>query len=225
MEFDDSLLNTGNDQGGSQLKLVSLSFALSHLLPGRRFFGMDCAEAALPQTRRFALEGLLTQEDQATHYSTAFGIIEAELGFIYDLFFTKHQRLFKLELFFHALVILKIIFALLLGIFLLGYFPTIMTPDPIIEVSTTRVDVIVTFLIMVALLLLETIQVILYYTSDWAFVSLSLSYTDTRRRSRLTSCIKHFRMILIYTSKKLFGKITNLFGYWQNQMGQSSLIE
>jgi hypothetical protein len=95
MTFDDSMLNTAT-QGGSQLKLVSLSFTLFHLLR-RRLFGMDCAEAGLPQTRRFALEGLLAEEDQATGFSTAFHIIEVELGFLYDFFFTNYVVLFQAE--------------------------------------------------------------------------------------------------------------------------------
>ncbi|CAO2151140.1 unnamed protein product [Urochloa humidicola] len=46
--FDDSLLNT--DGGGSRLNDVCLSFALSHLLK-RRFFGMECAEAIVQNSR------------------------------------------------------------------------------------------------------------------------------------------------------------------------------
>jgi hypothetical protein len=193
----------------------------------RRFFGIDCAEAALPETRKFALEGLLAEEDEATHYSTAFDIIEVELGFLYDIFFTKHAVFFHYELPFFILVLLKFIHAVLLGVFLIGYFPTISTPEPIIEVGTRRVDVVVTFVIMVSLLLLETIQFILYFTSDWAIVSLAWSYTiwDTRlqhdRRKPIVSIIQFLRRLLIFASKKIFGR-TNM---WQCQMGQSSLFE
>ena len=38
----------------SRIKGACLSYSLSHLLR-RRFFGMDCAEASLPETRRFVL--------------------------------------------------------------------------------------------------------------------------------------------------------------------------
>jgi hypothetical protein len=145
MTFDDSMLNTAT-QGGSQLKLVSLSFALFHLLR-RRLFGMDCAEAGLPQTRRFALEGLLAEEDQATGFSTAFHIIEVELGFLYDFFFTNYAVLFQAENTFFFLVLLKFIFTCSLGVYLLKNSPTILTNVPIIEVSMKRVDVIVTFMI------------------------------------------------------------------------------
>jgi hypothetical protein len=52
---DDSLL--GPSGGGSELKDVCLSFALSHLLR-RHYFELDCAEVGLPETFRFAVEGL-----------------------------------------------------------------------------------------------------------------------------------------------------------------------
>lgn len=80
MTFDDSLLNT-TQVGPSQLKNVCLSIALSNLLR-RRFFGMDCAEAGLPETRKFALEGLFAEEDQANNYSRGFHVIEERDSFL-----------------------------------------------------------------------------------------------------------------------------------------------
>ncbi|KQJ81668.2 hypothetical protein BRADI_5g02176v3 [Brachypodium distachyon] len=218
MTFDDSLLNT-TQVGPSQLKNVCLSIALSNLLR-RRFFGMDCAEAGLPETRKFALEGLFAEEDQANNYSRGFHVIEVELGFLYDLFFTKYATLFQTEFHFLFYLLLKLIITCCCGLLLLRYSPTIKIFDPIIEVGTRRVDVTITVLIMAAILLFEALQVILYLTSDWATVSLAWRYTKGLQSNLIVSILN----FLILSSKKMFAKI-NSFGYWQNKMGQSSLIE
>ncbi|XP_024311490.1 uncharacterized protein LOC104585497 [Brachypodium distachyon] len=215
MTFDDSLLKT-TQGASSKLKNVCLSFALSYLLR-RRFFGMDCAEAGFPETRKFVLMGLLAEEDQANHYSKGFQIIEVELGFLYDFFFTKYATLSESEFSFLIMALLKLILTCSYGLVMLRYFPTIKILDPIIEVGTRRVDVIITVLIMAALLLFEALQLILYLTSDWATVSLVWKYTKGDKYSRILSI---FQLILYLTSAKI-----NWSGYWQNKMGQSSLIE
>ncbi|KAF8685256.1 hypothetical protein HU200_044077 [Digitaria exilis] len=50
---------------------------------------MECAEATRPETRKFVLEGLLSEKESIDNYARAFHIIEAELGFLYDFFFTN----------------------------------------------------------------------------------------------------------------------------------------
>ncbi|KAF7092491.1 hypothetical protein CFC21_094973 [Triticum aestivum] len=228
-KFDDSWLNT--DGGGSQLNDVCLSFALSHLLK-RRFFGMECAEAAHDETRKFVLEGLLSHKDGGAR---AFRIIEVELGFLYDFFFTKYAALFHMERSFIAMVLLRIILLSITVAVLLGGSPTIMTPKPVIEVGTRSVDVSITIMIMGILLLVEALQIILYLMSDWATVSLACGYT--RRSGTCNKLIpfviwflRRFNLSRYWTSmisNTKFGKFLyslNLFGYWQNQMGQLSLF-
>ncbi|KAF7012379.1 hypothetical protein CFC21_026576 [Triticum aestivum] len=214
MAFDDDILLK------KQLRDVCLSFALSHLLR-RRYFEMDCAEAGLPNTLKFALECLLPEEDQVNHYSGAFHVIEVELGFLYDFFFTKHATLFSLELHFFLLVVLKLICTSITGLFLLTYPTIVNSRDPIIEVGTRRVDVTVTMVIMGALLLFEVLQAILYLTSDWATVSLACSYTRGDTCKLIPSIIRFLRR---FKYDNLLGKRINYFGYWRNKMGQSSVI-
>uniref|UniRef100_A0ACD5TGM9 Uncharacterized protein n=1 Tax=Avena sativa TaxID=4498 RepID=A0ACD5TGM9_AVESA len=218
MTYDDRLFRTSG--GGSPLKDVCLSFALSHLLL-RHYFELDCAEVGLRETFRFALEGLLPDTDQVNHYSRAFHIVEVELGFLYDLFFTKYATLFKTEVLFPIVMLVKLICTSIGGALLLVYCPTLRTLDPIIEVSTRRVDVTVTVVILGALLLFEALQAILYLTSDWAIVSLACSYATQDKWRLMPSTIRMFRRCKF---DKFLGRI-KFSGYWQNKIGQSSVID
>ncbi|VAH39080.1 unnamed protein product [Triticum turgidum subsp. durum] len=214
LKFDDDTLHK------KQLRDVCLSFALSRLLL-RCYFQMDCAEAGLPKTLQFALEGLLPEEDQVNHYSEAFHVIEVELGFLYEFFFTKHATLFSLELHFFLMVVLKLICTSITGLFLLRYPTIVNSSDPIIEVGTRRVDITVTIMIMGALLLFEVLQAILYLTSDWATVSLACSYTRGDTCKLIPSIIRFLRR---FKFDNLLSKRISYFGYWRNKMGQSSVI-
>ncbi|VAH39085.1 unnamed protein product [Triticum turgidum subsp. durum] len=214
MAFDDeSLLK-------KQLRDVCLSFSLSHLLR-RRYFGMDCAEAGLPKTLKFALEGLFLKEDQGNHYSGAFHVIEVELGFLYDFFFTKHASIFSIEGNNLVIVVLKLISTSIVGVLLIVHPPIVNTLEPIIEVGTRRVDVTVTVVIMGALFLFEVLQAVLYLTSDWALVSMACSYTRRDTGKLIPSIIRFLTRFKFYN---FLGRRINLFGYWSNKIGQSSVI-
>ncbi|XP_051221013.1 uncharacterized protein [Lolium perenne] len=227
-EFNDGLLNTSI--AVSQLKDVCLSFALSNLLK-RRFFGMECAEAALPETRKFIFEGLLSSaEGEVNNYTRVFHIIEVELGFLYDFFFTKYAALFQMEGPYLVLVVLKSISICICGAVLLRNSPIVKTLDPIIEVGTRPVDITITVMVFGTLFLVEVLQVILYLMSDWATVSLACSYTRRGSWDFTTSVIWFLRRLNLfrhlrarYNNGKFLQRL-NFFGYWQNKMGQSSVI-
>ncbi|KAM3354077.1 hypothetical protein ACQJBY_024983 [Aegilops geniculata] len=72
-----------------RLKDLCLSFALFHLVV-RRYFGYTCPESGLDKTRDLVLDGLLQTEQD---YERAFQVIEAELAFLYDFFFTKYASI------------------------------------------------------------------------------------------------------------------------------------
>uniref|UniRef100_A0ACD5ZJJ1 Uncharacterized protein n=1 Tax=Avena sativa TaxID=4498 RepID=A0ACD5ZJJ1_AVESA len=232
MELDDSLLNTTG--GGSHMKDVCLSFALSHLLK-RRFFEMDCAEAALSQTREFVLDGLLSEEDAVNNYKREFHVIEVELGFLYDLFFTKYAALFHMEFSFLLMVLFKLISMAICWMFLLQEAPIIKTPDPVIEVGTTTIDVTITVIIMGSLCFIEVLQATLYLTSDWATISLACSRGQRIKTQKIIPSViwfvRRFNLSRYWKSMiagrkfdKFLDKL-NLFGYWQKKMGQTSVIE
>nr|CAB3456243.1 unnamed protein product [Digitaria exilis] len=73
----------------ARIRGACLAHSLSHLLM-RRYFGMDCAEANLVETRQFVLEGLLS-ESNTDEYTEAFKVIEVELAFLYDFFYTNNR--------------------------------------------------------------------------------------------------------------------------------------
>ncbi|KAL6600300.1 hypothetical protein ACP70R_045100 [Stipagrostis hirtigluma subsp. patula] len=203
------------DSNGQQIKDVCLSFSLFHLLK-RRYFGIKCYEANLPETRDFVLKGLLVSED-GNNYARAFRIIEVELGFTHDFFFTKYATIFENEIFFFALLIMKIIFTVILGVSVYHKSLTVMTNSPIIEVKTLKVDIFITLVILGALLVVDIVQTMLYLASDWALVSLACY------RVRNGSCQAFLYSLLskpIYILRK-----RSLFKYWQNRIGQHSVIE
>ncbi|CAD6221686.1 unnamed protein product [Miscanthus lutarioriparius] len=79
----------------SELKDVCLSFSLFHLLR-RRFFGFVCAESSQRKTHDFVFKGLLSKnEDGTLNYNRIFRVIEVELTFMYDFFFTKYAVLYN----------------------------------------------------------------------------------------------------------------------------------
>ncbi|XP_039793915.1 uncharacterized protein LOC120659757 [Panicum virgatum] len=78
---------------GSRIRGACLAYSLSHLLK-RRLFGLDCAEAGLAETRRFVLDGLLS-EDNADEHTEAFRVIELDLGFLHDFLYTKWASIFE----------------------------------------------------------------------------------------------------------------------------------
>jgi len=72
---------------GGILKDIALSFTLFKLLK-RRFCKYEHGEAGRPKTRRLVVSGLLRDE---ADYTRAFRVVEMELAFLYDFFYTRHQ--------------------------------------------------------------------------------------------------------------------------------------
>ncbi|TVU40329.1 hypothetical protein EJB05_13788, partial [Eragrostis curvula] len=70
------------------------SFSLFHLLR-RRFFGFTCGESSQLKTHDFVFKGLLAKnEDGTIDYNRVFRVIDVELAFMYDFFFTKYALLY-----------------------------------------------------------------------------------------------------------------------------------
>jgi len=205
----------------SRIKGACLAYSLSHLLM-RRFFGMDCAEASLPETRHFVLRGLLS-ESNTDEYIKAFRVIEVELAFLYDFFYTKYALIFGMEGFFFLMVLVKIVCASTIGVLMLYRpfaqgFPQCWYGDIVISPSLTSVNI--TVAIIAIFLTVEALQFVLYMGSDWAMVSLACCHITEGR--------PHGYIPLSF--RKLFGFLFSrqrlpLFGYWQNKLGQYSVIQ
>ncbi|GKV49197.1 hypothetical protein SLEP1_g55960 [Rubroshorea leprosula] len=76
---------------GQRLKDICLSFALFRLLY-RRFGGHPFSERGHDKTWRLVQKGLLSEEGD---YNKVFRVIEVELYFLFDLFYTKYAVNFK----------------------------------------------------------------------------------------------------------------------------------
>ncbi|CAL4905031.1 unnamed protein product [Urochloa decumbens] len=167
------------------LKDICLSFALFQLLK-RRYLGLACAEAKHPKAHDFFFKKLLPSEGQ---YKRAFQIVEVELGFCYDYFFTKYDFVYALvaaetedstfrevSFFFVFLSGLKIICIFVVGVFALRKSLILETPNPIIEVNSTNTDYSITLLVLGIALIVELLQAAFYLASDWVQVSLACRY-------------------------------------------------
>jgi hypothetical protein len=133
----------GNSDDGKALKDICLSFTLFQLLK-RRYLGLACAEARHPKTRQFVFKKLLPSEEE---YQRVFRIVEVELGFCYDYFFTLYGFLYTLASFdkwrsplclfvFLALLAIKIICISAVGVFAFRKSLVLETLYPIIEVRS-----------------------------------------------------------------------------------------
>ena len=85
--IDSQSVSVFSREHGGILKDIALSFTLFKLLK-RRFAKYEHGEAGRPKTRRLVVSGLLREE---ADYSRAFRVIEMELAFLYDFFYTRHQ--------------------------------------------------------------------------------------------------------------------------------------
>ncbi|VAH25964.1 unnamed protein product [Triticum turgidum subsp. durum] len=164
----------GNSADSKALKDLCLSFVLYQQLLEWRYFGQVCPEASLLKANDLVFKKLLLSEGD---FKRAFSIIEAELGFCYDFFFTKYQYTFlsmeSLVPLIPFLVLLKIILILTVGVFAFGKSLVLETPRPIIEVRGTETDYIITLLVLGIVLVMELAQAAFYLASDWVQVSLA----------------------------------------------------
>jgi hypothetical protein len=72
-----------------------MPLSLFHLLR-RRFFGFACGESSQKKTHDFVFKGLLSNNKGGTKdYSRVFKVIDVELAFMYDFFFTKHAATYE----------------------------------------------------------------------------------------------------------------------------------
>ncbi|TVU29688.1 hypothetical protein EJB05_21266, partial [Eragrostis curvula] len=172
---------------------------------------MECAEASLPETHDFVFRGLLLTEDR---FERAFRIVEVELGFCHDYFFTKYHVIRKKQIFMFVMMLVRIILVLLVGAFVLTDSLTIETPAAVIEVHPRRADTVITLLILGTIILVEVLQAAFYLASDWLKVSLACKYVrnlDLQSREFIVKLIRAYSRFTI-------------FRYWTNRIGQCSVI-
>lgn len=153
---------------GTRLKEVCLSYALFRLLR-RRFFGSessDCPESTLPKTHDLVFKGLLSGNAEG-NYHTAYRVIETELAFAHDHFFTSGSKRIGAMIMVSGL--LKVaIYAIL------SYQGSLALKDSGDANNVIKSDRIFTLVSIQVLLLLELLQIYIYLSSNDARVELAL---------------------------------------------------
>lgn len=107
----------GNSDDGKALKDLCLSCALSQRLVRQCYFGEVYPKSSLLKQHNFVFKKLLPSQGD---FKRAFRIIELELGFCYDFFFTKYYYTFTWTNyplpFIESLISVKIILVLIVGV-------------------------------------------------------------------------------------------------------------
>ncbi|CAL9135866.1 unnamed protein product [Musa textilis] len=152
-----SLLNSSGDPEG-RLKDICLSFALFKLIQ-RRFSGYQLAESSLQKTREFVIRGLLSSDDDA--HERAFRVIEVELAFLHDYFYTKYPLIFVIEKFMLAMSATILIFLCWSGESVMKYYLSPTTYFNLITIGRKSFDAIFTLIIVAAIAFLELFQIFL----------------------------------------------------------------
>uniref|UniRef100_A0ACD5WLS0 Uncharacterized protein n=1 Tax=Avena sativa TaxID=4498 RepID=A0ACD5WLS0_AVESA len=195
------------------LKDVCLSFALFHLTV-RRYFGYTCPESKLDKTRALVLEGLLRTEQD---YERAFQVIETELAFLCDFFFTKYAFImYGKEVRCCAVsvtITLLVIAAAAMSFSAVGEHVSVLH-DLLVETSTR--DVLVTKIALCTLSVFQLLEIWNYCVSDWAKVSLVCRYVSN---PSLQGNAYVEKLLL------LLGRHSRRLGNWRNNIGQYQVLD
>lgn len=213
----------------TDLKDACLSFSLFHLLR-RRFFGFTCAESAHPKTSDFVFKGLLQLKDDSTgavDYIRAFKVIEVELAFMYDFFFTKYALIYYSSTSAAVWSLVSAAFTVLTAYFttklhwLQGGSTVVVQGGPTV-VGDNKADIFITMLLLVSIALLELLQPLLYWTTIWGRVSFVCQYIRQQQplRHGFSCCMMRVKELLT----KIGLRVSSNGSYWQDMLGQYSLL-
>ncbi|VAH54267.1 unnamed protein product [Triticum turgidum subsp. durum] len=226
---------------------VCLGYSLSHLLQ-RHFLGLET-----PREMEFKIEEFESIAWEDIDYKRTLKAIEVELTFLYDVFFTSNGFLHCDE----AKTSSFWAFASFIGICFVGVataIPGAMSSQhsitggsnnspgagagTIVVVNTTRVDLIITLVILVSLALLQLVQLIRCWTSNWARVAFACDYARNRSRQESTTTDPESCEQISFNSKKqqvsgwmrLKAFVVTRMNWfdkylWQDKLGQYSLLD
>ncbi|CAO2142906.1 unnamed protein product [Urochloa humidicola] len=186
---------------GKALKDVCLSMALSKML-NRRFAGFNLSEAELDKTHIFVFKGLLAGGDNS--YKRAFKVIEDELVFVHDLYYTRYCYLYHKGR--YLAVFLPVI------MFALCSWLTCLLIEPLKDQYMGRPTIFIT----VTMAFLEAYQLYMYMASGWFKVALIRSYVTTPFLQR-SGCFLEIIIGHLLTLKA--------FRPWKNRLGQYCLLQ
>ncbi|KAM0916203.1 hypothetical protein ACQ4PT_010297 [Festuca glaucescens] len=198
-----------------ELKDTCLSFSLFHLLR-RRFFGFTCGESK-ERAHDFVFKGLLLEnEEGVTDCNRVFRVIETELAFMYDFFFTKSAVTYYGSRVATILSLLSVIFLSL----------TIMWTVRSQEgKEMTDVDTVISLFVLASAASLELLQLLLYWTSIWSRVSFVCGYVREQARwNTWGGCWCCMTIRLNEFLAKIGVHCAPNKHYWQHKLGQYSLL-
>ncbi|RLN33324.1 hypothetical protein C2845_PM03G18160 [Panicum miliaceum] len=217
----------------SEQRDVCLSFSLFILLR-RRFFGFACAESSQQKTHDFVFKGLLAKnEGGPVDYNRAFKMIEVELAFMYDFFFTKRPAIYYgTWMISSVLSFVLIIVAPVIAVAAVTHdrrLAHVRNWSPV--ATTTTADRIITVVILACIVLLELVQTLHYWTTIWGRVYVACHQTVGRRHDEAlpkyaTRIGENFFQICVHVLNKYYYRFPlKSKCYWQKKIGQYSLLE
>jgi hypothetical protein len=205
-----------------ELKYECLSFSLFHLLR-RRAFGFACGESKI-KAHDFVFKGLLL--DATNDYSRVFKVIETELAFMYDVYFTKYAVLYyrsRTATVWYLVSVTSICLTIYAVATHVGKYDCTRTQD-LSFVVDTKADVTITLVILACAGVLESVQMLVFWTSVWGRVSFACQHI---REEKTTTANRRGYMMMM----RLKGLLANIGlqceskkNCWQHQLGQYSLI-
>lgn len=206
-----SLLCGDGDRAG-QLKDVCLSMALSKML-NRRFAGFHkLVESELDKTHDFLFRGLLHGQK---YVERAFRVIEVELAFVHDYFYTKY---FVIYMYRHDDTVLSCAMIPFCGWLAYMLFQRVHVPNDelkLIDDHNNNFDALITAVLIIGVALVEGLQVYIYLASAWCKVALISKYVARESWSsrqwvaNLIGCITSFKS----------------FRSWEDKLGQYTLLK
>ncbi|KAM3413272.1 hypothetical protein ACQJBY_004442 [Aegilops geniculata] len=165
----------GSNDTGNRLKDVCLSFAMYKLLR-RRFYNLPTHEAGLKKTRQLVF-GYILQEKR-DKYERAFRIMEVELSFLQDLFYSKHSAMFA-DGFPYRRMLMSLSLVAATGYLV---YPVRHIPERMDQADKNIIThgVIVTRIIVGLIIAKELSEVYLYVFSQWNKVLMICMYVKHR---------------------------------------------
>ncbi|CAN6170676.1 unnamed protein product [Urochloa humidicola] len=215
---------------GLTIKDMCLGYSLSHFMQ-RHFLGLNNSQEMEEKLKIFeslvGYDGCLNID-----YAWTLKVIEVELAFLYEVYFSSNEFLH----FYQANTGSFWAFTSFIGICFVGVAVAIpgtmasrhyVTSGPTgagtMVVDTTTADLIITLAVLVSLALLQLVQLMRCWTSNWARVAFACEYTAKRKSSKRELIIISGWMRLkafVVTRMNWFDK-----DLWQDGLGQYSVVD
>uniref|UniRef100_A0ACD5T8Q9 Uncharacterized protein n=1 Tax=Avena sativa TaxID=4498 RepID=A0ACD5T8Q9_AVESA len=163
----DTVYRWVDEQGYSDVekdmaKDFCLAFALFKLLK-RRFYGYVPAEAGSAKALNLVLNGLIHHRDVATGPDAAFRVVEAELSFLYDFFYTRNIVLVGVRTY---IFIAVVVLALTIWT---TFFGTLGPDYRRLKIGVKDLDRSVTVVVIVITAALEMCQALAAFSNNWRY--------------------------------------------------------